>query len=393
MGDFSNKALSLVLLALFCTKAHTSPLERKELIDVEGYLMLDHDYYGPFFNKDEANYQHKTEIRRSKLGLTFSPNTAFRAKIQLKYSRELPGSDNLSLGDAYMRYMLNDNWGLQLGRMKEPFGLEQQTSSSNLLTIERSSLSSSFAPGRSYGLKIDHKKKSHTLAFGYFLERDSQHKFAIAHFNLFEQPASQDTPAATLRFTYAPIIEAQQSVHFGASASKRWFNGNKVQIKHSGEVHSADNIIRSARFYADTSKLYQVDAAWQFNHVLFQTEFVKNSISQKEGKNWDYFGAYIQASYRLSGRYKYRQGRYKSQNKMKNGSFKSSTELVIRQSLLNVRDHDIGSEAAFSLFGFNYYPTANIKLMANLLIPAMSGDSINNDQSGQAYSLRFQYKF
>jgi phosphate-selective porin len=61
--------------------------------------------------------------------------------------------------------------------------------------------------------------------------------------------------------------------------------------------------------------------------------------------------------------------------------------------MVDLRDHDIGSEAAFTLLGINYYPSPRIKLMANIIFPKMSGNSINNDQSGQAYSLRIQYKF
>jgi len=376
-------------MALVSAPACSFSFDENKALDINGYLMVDHDYYGPFYNKDKAIHRHNTEIRRSKFGVLFSPSDHFQSKLQLKYARVISEDGELSLGDTYVRFITPYGWGLQFGRMKEPFGLEQQVSSSNLSTIERSSISSSFAPGRNFGLQFDHKKKAHTFAFGYFLERESDHKFSIANFNIFDQPAKQDISAATFRITYAPLLRSDQSMHLGASISRRWLGGNKTQIKINGEVHTADKVIRSARFYGDTSKLYQVDAAWHSNNLLLQSELFINSITQENGTNWDYLAAYVQASYRLSGRYQYRRGRYKPQNQTDN----SSTEFVIRQSMIDLRDHNIGSEAAFTLLGINYYPTAKVKLMANLIIPSMSGDSINNDQSGQAYSLRIQYKF
>lgn len=384
MDNFYYKPLAYLLMLLPCVPAYSSSFDERKLIDLSGYLMLDHDYYGPFYNKDEAVNQHKTAIRRSKLGITFSPNGYFQSKIQLKYARSFPENGEFSLGDTYVRFIHKSNWAFQFGHMKEPFGLEQQTSSSNLLTIERSSASESFAPGRNFGLQVDHKKKAHTFALGYYLDRDSDDKFSLANFNLLQQHSKYDIPAATLRITYAPLLKTQQSIHFGASISRRWLSGNKIQIKQSGEVYSANNIIRSARFYADSSKLYQIDFAWQIKSLLLQSELVKNLITQDDGRVWNYLGAYVQASYQLSGRYKYRYGRYKSQRNM---------ELVVRQSMVDLRDHDIGSEAAFTLLGINYYPSPRIKLMANIIFPEMSGNSINNDQSGQAYSLRIQYKF
>jgi phosphate-selective porin OprO and OprP len=389
MDYFCNKSLTLLLMVLVSAPACSFAFDENKALDINGYLMLDHDYYGPFYNIDKAIYRHNTEIRRSKLGVSFSPTNYFQSKLQLKYARLISEDGEFSLGDSYVRLITPYGWGLQFGRMKEPFGLEQQTSSSNLLTIERSSVSSSFAPGRSFGLQFDHKKKAHTFAFGYFIERKIDHKFSIANFNIFDPAAEQDIPAATFRITYAPLLRSDQSIHLGASISKRWLGGNKTQIKINGEVHTADKVIRSARFYGDSSKLYQIDAAWHNNNLLLQSELIANSITQENGTNWDYLAAYVQASYRLSGRYRYRHGRYKPRNKTDN----SSTEFVIRQSMIDLRDHNIGSEAAFTLLGINYYPTAKVKLMANLIIPTMSGDSINNDQSGQAYSLRIQYKF
>lgn len=385
-----------VLFLSLCTPAQGSPLDNKNtpsevtsIFKFDGYLMLDHDYYGPFYNKAKNTYQHSTEIRRSKIALTVEPSKYFKTKLQLKYSKKLEDKGELSLGDAFIQAKAPFNMALQLGRMKEPFGLEQQTSSADLLLIERSIITESFSPGRSFGLQFNHKLKNYSFAAGHYLERDTDHNFALANFNLFKYDNEHDTKATTARLTFAPSLKKQSTLHLGASFSQRNIAGKKVQIKERGEVNSADKIIQSARFYTDESTLYQADIAWSNRTALIQGEFYSSKNQQIQGPKWLYSGAYVQASYQFSGYYKYKNGRFKPSK----SRHRHSTEIVLRQSAINLRDHDVGSESSFTSFGINYYPNTNMKVMINMIIPKISGDTINNDQSGNAYSMRLQLTF
>lgn len=383
LNPLYTKTLAIITI-LFCLPAHSI-----NDVKVDGYIMLDHDYFGPFYTKESDKYYHKTEIRRSKLGFEFEASEYFSSKLQLKYARELDEPPEFNLGDALIRFEDKNNLGLQVGRMKEPFSLEQQTGSADLLAIERSIASNSFSPGRSFGIQLDHKKKKHTIALGYFIDREADHDFALSNFNLFQQDEKHDIKAVTLRLTFAPLLKKESSIHVGTSFSRRTLNEKKVQIKENGEVNSADNTIRSARFYADYSNHYQLELVWHKDNILLQSEVFSTTTQQTDGKFWAYAGAYVQASYRGSGSYIYKKGKYKSPAKYEQGF----TELVLRQSFINLRDHDVGSEAAFTLLGANYYPTQSIKLMANIILPNITGDVINKDQSGKALSLRAQFTF
>ena len=389
MFDIRYLMISSLTTCLLNTPVYSRDLDEPALIKLDGYLMLDHDYYGPFYNKESDENQHRTEIRRSKLGIKTKPSKSTKGVLQVKYARLFSEKGEFTLGDAYLRYKNDSNVAIQFGRMKEPFSLEQQTSSSNLIAIERSIISSSFAPGRSYGLQIDYVKKRHSFAIGYYLERDTEHKFALNNFYILQYDKEKDSKAATMRLTYVPKYSEFSTFHLGSSFSKRWLEGKKFQIKESGEINSADNIIRSARFYADSSQLIQFDLAWQHNQLLLQTELFSNTVEQVDGKQWTYYGGYFQASYHLLGGYKYKKGSFKSISNSKSGH----AELVFRQSKIDLRDHNIGSEAAFSLIGINYYPDQRVKLMMNTTFPWISGDTVNNDQTGQAYSFRAQFKF
>lgn len=387
--------LVFALLIPLCSFAQGSSLSNKSRTEIEsilkfdGYLMLDHDYYGPFYNKDENSYRHATEIRRSKIALTLEPSKYVKTKFQLKYSKKLEDKGELSLGDAFIHLKMPLNTALQVGRMKEPFGLEQQTSSADLLLIERSIITESFAPGRSFGFQFNHKQKNYTFTAGHYLERDTDHNFALSNFNLFEYDSNYDTKAMTARLTFAPILQRQSTLHLGTSFSQRNFAGKKVQIKERGEVNNADKIIQSARFYADDSTLYQADIAWSNPTTLIQAELYSSRNQQTQGHKWLYSGAYVQASYHFSGYYKYKNGRFKPSK----SSEKGSTEIVLRQSAINLRDHNVGSESSFTSFGINYYPYKNTKIMFNMIVPQIWGDTINDNQSGNAYSMRLQVTF
>lgn len=361
---------------------------KSNTLNFSGYLMVDHDYFSAFYNEDESEYQHKTEIRRSKIGVTFTPNQYIKGKIQVKYSQVFANEGQLIPGDIYFRVKTNSNFGFQIGHMKEPFGLEQQTSSSELIAIERSLPTTVFSPKRSYGLLIDIKKRSYTLAGGYFQNKDRGSEFLLTNFDIFQR-APKDIKALTMRLTAAPIHKNNSTLHIGSSVSKRWLFENKVQLKSKGEVHTADSIIRGSRFFADESNLYQIDLAIHRGSFLAQGEFFVNKIQQFDGRPWSFYGGYAQASYNAFGHYKYKKGNFKSSSN--NDNF--SLEWVIRHSYINLEDNNIGSKASSSLLGMNLHINSYLKLMMNTSTPWITGDTINGFQTGRSYSLRAQISF
>lgn len=361
--------------------------------------MLDHDHYGPFFDKSAKGYQNSSEIRRSKLSLAYKPSKLVKSKLQFKYSKNLTKKGKLSLGDAWLRLSKN-TFGLQLGRMKQPFGLEQQTSSSQLLTIERSLPTIAFSPGRDFGLQLDQKRKNFSWAAGYFIERDTKHDFALSNFNLLklnqvhtDDSGPNDIESATARVHFkqdinSPLNLYKSTIHLGTSISKQWLEGTKFQFKEQAEINSSDNILRSARFYANSKVDYQLDFAWVNHQSLLQAEAFSSQIEAVDGVLWRYSGAYVQLGYLQFASYQYKYG------KIKRGIEHSyGWELVFRQSYLDLRDHAIGSESAVTLLGINLYLPPYLKLMLNISNPWISGDTVNTNHSGQAYSFRAQIDF
>jgi len=387
-----NKYL-LILLILSTELTHAiddvknSPKYNSMPIEFNGYIMLDHDYFSPFYDSKSNDYKHKTEIRRSKLGITFKPNEYLNGKAQIKYSKAFPGEGEYELGDAYIRIENNQNLGVQAGHMKEPFGLEQQTSSTELISIERSLPTDTFTPSRSYGVLFDYKKKSYTLAGGYFINRDTNNEFSLSNFDILDIK-NKDSEAISLRITAAPIRKKSQTLHIGSSVSKRNLFENKFQYENIADIHSSDKIIRSARFYADSSEIYLFDLAMHQNNWLIQAELFSNTIQQTSSNQWNYLGTYIQASYKNTGSYRYKKGKFKSSK-----TNKTVWEWVVRQSYIDLEDNGIGNKTTTSLIGLNIHLNSYVKVMMNANFAWTAGDIINKYSSGNAYSMRLQLNY
>ena len=380
------------------------PTAEKQLIRDEnrlstsGYIMLDRDYYGAFYDKEsqvnQDTYRHKDEIRRAKVGLKYQLSDMLSSELQVKYTRSFPDKGEISLADAMMKLSFG-NKRLQFGKMKQTLGLEQQTGSSKLISIERS-LGNIFTPGRSYGVQLSHKSKSLRWALGYYVNRDmaqdGSDAFSLYHFNLFTQ-SEKDIESYALHTNYNWFASKNTLLHLGASMSHHDLSGNLFQIKSSGEVHSADKIIRSARFYALSNRLNQIELLYLNKQFLLQAEAMHNQVKDIDDSNWNYYSAYLQASFRFDRNYQYKFGKLKSKRYKRNKSALYGLELVLRQSYLDVRDRNIGSEASISQLGINIYPAKNFKFMVDIQQPWIAGNTVNTNQSGLAFTLRGQYSF
>ena len=353
----------------------SSPSQHQEKFKLSGLIMLDADHYGPFFDKNAENSTSNIELRQAKVTAKYKPTKNWKTKLQLKYSYENSENEEFEVGDALVAYSAFSWADITAGKMKEPFSLERLAGSSSLIGIERSMVTTAFAPGRSYGVQVGKNKKSHTWALG-----------------VFQEKTDSDSPrSATARATFAPIRKKDQILHLGISASIRDLNSGRFQIKESGEVHTADNIIRSARFDAEKSHLAGIEMAWQYQSLRLQTELVVEDVEQVTGGNWNYWGYYAQASYFITGKSaNYKNGIFKQVNPNENVG---AVELVSRYSNLDIRDNDLGSESSIAMIGINYYWSKNLKVMANYLVPDISGNTLHIDDSGNAVSVRAQLLF
>ncbi|MEA3232871.1 MAG: porin, partial [Thermodesulfobacteriota bacterium] len=90
----------------------------------------------------------------------------------LEYKLEIDFSDAESIKDEWIRFTGNE--ALIFGHMKEPFSLENLTSSTHTAFMERSLPTRAFSPGRNFGaVAVGTRRGALTWSFGYFLNTGS----------------------------------------------------------------------------------------------------------------------------------------------------------------------------------------------------------------------------
>lgn len=89
------------------------------------------------------------EIRRARIGVQGSLYEPYRFQIELN---TLPSG--VDLDSAYLRYVGIPEASIEFGKNKPRFGHEENTSSANILTVERSNLTNTLNGGKPVGLRV-----------------------------------------------------------------------------------------------------------------------------------------------------------------------------------------------------------------------------------------------
>ncbi len=210
---FTKKNESFVLLVLLGASATAqgqsllpeayNALQNKTRIS--GVIMLDYALQdGINRESDESSAEFNSEIRRARLDVKHKLKKNWAAKLQIGFDEDI-------------RHKNRKKVAITMGRFKEPFGLENTTSSKHITFLERAMVSKALSPGRNTGLMVAATPSNFTWAFS-LMDIESQEKDS-APFSL------------GARLTWAPINNEWQSLHFGFSASLREMDGEVFEIK------------------------------------------------------------------------------------------------------------------------------------------------------------------
>ena len=336
-------------------------------LTVQGSLMVDAYQTGPFYDNKDQTIQDYV-LRSSKLAMKYDVTKTLSSKLQFEYDSEIHDQDTITLddvvSDAYGDIKIGKSVHLRLGKMKQVASFERNTSSKHLSTLERSMVSSTFFNGRDMGLKLMQHKKAFGWSLGFFEDQD------------------EDTDQQSLQgFVYLTA----QPYQLGFTAVKKDLNNELFQLKSSGEINSADNIIRSARFYAKDSLTTALDAIYQTTRWRLHMHYAHINVRQTLGDNFQYQGGFAQLSHSTASLYQYAKGKQKQ--------LKHGWEYVVRISALDLLQKETGSQASIVTAGINYYQSNGLKYMANVLSPQIKGQVSSLDQTGLGIGFRVQYQF
>lgn len=276
------------------------------------------------------------EVRRARIYASGTVND-WGYKAQFNVGED----DGGSAEDLYIRY---NGWGsaakVTIGRHKEPFGLEQQTSSKDITLLERSAMTELYAPGRNAGVQLSGKGNNLFYAVGLYRD-DADDAESVAE------------TALTGRVAYAPFNESGKVLHLGLSY-------------RAGE---ADDI-------------YGLEIAGVAGQFHAQAEYFDADES-------DIDGSYAQIGYVISG----------TPRPYKNGAFKRvkptdgwGVEIALRAESGVGKYSDIGldtDEGEQLSFGVNLYPNSNVRLGLSY----MTGEIDGLEDEGDEIRFRTQLTF
>lgn len=326
---------------------------------IGGRIMADAAFYE---NDGGTDYSSGHEIRRARLNMTGKFYKVWNFKTQIDFA-----NDSVSIKDAYIGYDGFDNVGITVGHFKEPFSLEELTSSKYITFMERS-LPNAFAPGRALGIAANSSfNDMFTVAGGVFgdgLDSGGNGRNASGY-------------GVTGRVTFSPIHRDRQALHFGAAVSHRQTDqSNDLRFRSRFEEHVSSNRLVDTGTIpgVDDFNRFGLEAAGVYERFSLQGEYIYTDVNTKSGFGPDgsFDGYYIYGSVFLtddSRPYKFSGGKFDkvapSSTVGKGGI--GAWEVGLRFSSLDLNDSPLanGGKIDNLTVGLNWYATKNVRLMAN----------------------------
>ena len=185
---------------------------------------------------------------------------------------------------------------LKMGHFKEPFGLEELTSSRFTTFMERG-LSNAFVPGRNTGVTLSSTAFNNraTWATGIFRETGNT--------GLDKSEGGYNISG---RLTVLPWYKDKGAnlLHLGIAYSHR-DPKDTITFKQKPEAHLAPDFVTTGSLLSDRSELLGLESAWVNGPFSLQGEYIYADVDGKDagsGPNFD--GFYVQGSYFLTGEHR-----------------------------------------------------------------------------------------
>lgn len=327
-----------------------------------------------------------THWRRARLQLAGSIYERIGTKIEFDWA----GGDAL-LRDAYLELLKLPYVGtFRVGHYKEPMSLDELTSDSYTMFIERS-LMNAFAPSRNTGFMVQNAplEQRVTWAIGAFREADD---FG----NGFNDDATYNLAA---RVTGLPWYEdgGRHLLHLGLAANQKFRDGTSVRFRQRPEVRLGNpDYVDTGNIPADDVQLVTPELALVVGPFSFQTEYTHAFVQADHGsEDADFYGLYAQASLFLTGEsrpYKTGEGIFDRVAPEHNFDLEGGLgawEVAVRYSRLDLDDGDVaGGTLDDGTIGLNWYLNPNVRTSFNYVLGRLDDVGWTNQ-----FVARFQIDF
>lgn len=285
---------------------------------------------------------------------------------------------------------------IRAGQYREPYSLEQLTSSNNVTFIERS-LMDSLVPGRNAGVMIFNQPLEERMTWSIGAFRTGSDNGEVSR--------GDGEWSATARLTGLPFWgkEGRRYVHLGLAGSFRNPTDDAVTISVRPEANLAPPYLQLTNLPADDFGLVGAEAAWVLGPFSLQGEYSLASVEAPSdaGSDADFSAWYAQASWFLTGEsrpYRKAAGCFDAV-KPENSAFakeggSGAWEVATRWSSIDLDDGSVdGGELGDWTVGLNWYLNPNTRLMANYILSDLSPAGDLSDGMTNTLLFRVQFAF
>ena len=334
---------------------------------------------------DGDDFDEGVEFRRARLYFSGTIYDDLEFKAQYDFADGDSDFKDVYLGFKNVPYV----GGVRIGHFKEPFSLEELTSSKYITFMERSP-ANTFAPSRNTGVMLHNAifDKRMTWAAGVFRQTDD-----------FGEGVGGRDYNVTARLTGLPWYEedGKRLLHLGVGYTHQNYEDDVIRFRARPESHLAPRVVDTGTFPAEHGDLLGAEVAWVHGPFSLQGEYMHAFMEGDSHFIGDprFWAASVQASYFLTGEhrpYKASNGTFDKVKPFKNfgkDEGPGAWELAARYSYLNLNDAGVnGGRLRDLTLGLNWYLNPNLRITWNYVFadPSDGGDV-------DIFQMRFQLAF
>ena len=329
-----------------------SDVDGKFEMKLGGRVQVDAAWY----DEDNVNLngENGTEFRRARLFVEGTMYDVWNFKGQYDFA-----GNEAEIKDAYIGYKGFKPVSIKIGQFKQPFGLEELTSSKYITFMERAMATNAFATSRRIGLGANYAGDHWTWGASVYGREEG------------DDTDGDQGYGAGARLTWAPWNEKTKVFHLGAAAAWEDPNDNDVRFRARPESHkTSTRLVDTSRIpEPDTFQKYGLEAATVLGPFSLQGEYMMVAAQSDQVSDPDFTGWYAYGSWFLTGESrKYKKGKFARVSPKspvgKGGS--GAWELAARYSTIDLNDADTrGGESDNITVGVNWYATKYVRIMDN----------------------------
>lgn len=348
------------------------------------------------FDDDSIDISSGTQFRRARLDVDA---TLYR-DWQLKFQYDFTDGGRAGIRDMFVRWSGWKPVSIVAGNFKQPFSLEELTSSNNITFMERSLANAIVGAllSRRVGIGATTSFADRvTLAGSVFSNNATVAATAPAN-------GVDEGWGVAGRVTFVPWKEGANVLHLGAAASH-------IGAEQDRDMQGFSSRPETGFFSADTGDtgtlgtgalgtpanpvqdilLLGGEAALVYGPASLQGEYIRTSVDRRGLPDFDASGWYIEGSWFLTGEsrpYSFGSGAFGSVKPLKvagKGGL-GAWQLALRYSSADFNDAGvIGGKEDNLTVGLNWYPAPTLRFMVNyvkVLDLDRPGDVQDNDEPG-----------